>query len=442
MSKKWIDLTDLAAWSGYLTGIQRLVYQMTLGYANDPDVKYFVFDDTQNKFFETDFEPIRHQIEASFEDLQEGAAKASPASKFSKAEIKQTAIRLYKRMPETWRDKLTPERKQKIKHLAKKGIALSKKRPQILKSSGATQYEVIFADGDTVLVMGKPWDYPKFMELIRRQKLQTDFKLIQVVYDLIPIFQPHLHGEALIGQYTRHMFEVAALSDGLLAISKSSKKDMIRFCKQLNLPTPPIEVIRLGDDLAAVEPRKPEYLKTTTKEFILNVCTIEIRKNHKLLYLVYKQALERGIDLPDLVLVGRPGWYTHDVIYEFTHDPALKGRVHILQGVNDAELAWLYKNCTFTTFPSIYEGWGLPIAESLLYQKVCLSSNSSSMTEIAGDLLEYYSPYDPDALLKLMQKYLNPKVRAKKEQEIKDNYRPTTWQQTFRSFEKLLAKLG
>ncbi len=432
---KWIDLTDLAVWSGHLTGIQRLVYQITLRYSEDENVRYFIFDEEKKKFFETSFQPIREQIEASMQNQEQQAVSVS---RLSTAEIKQTAIRFYKKMPESLRDRFTPARKEKLKKLYKKSRQIAKKRPSFSKSKPNGHNEVIFHKGDTVLVMGKPWDYPSFMECIRRQKLVEDFKLIQVVYDLIPVFQPHLHGEALIKQYTQHMFEVAALSDGLLAISKSTKKDMTRFCKRLNLPVPPIEVIRLGDDFTNVAPKKPDYINLKTQSYILNVCTVEIRKNHKLLYLIYKQAEEKGIELPDLVLVGRPGWYTHDVLYEFTHDPATKNKVHILQNVDDAQLAWLYENCLFTVYPAIYEGWGLPIAESLLYKKVCVASSASSMTEIAGDLLEYHSPYDPDVLLALVQKYMNTSVRKKKELEISKNYKPTTWDQTFAQADKLI----
>jgi len=434
MKTLWIDLTDLAAWSGNLSGIQRLVYQMTLQYSKNDNVKYFVFSEVDKKFFETQFLPIKELIETPKVSTEE-----NPGNQHSVGDAaKQAVLRLYGSLPDRIRDKLTPVRKERIKKLLVKSRSVVRRRSH---ASGVLGHggEIQFASGDTVLVMGKPWDFPSFMESIRRQKLRAGFKLFQVVYDLIPVFEPHLHGEPLIKQYTQHMFEVAALSDGLVAISESTKRDMIKFCKELKLNCPPIKVIRLGDDFAKVEPRKPLKPSLKSGSYILNVGTIEIRKNHALLYTAYRLALEQGIDLPDLVIVGRPGWYTHDVLYEFTHDPELKNRVHILQDVDDAELTWLYENCMYTVYPSIYEGWGLPIAESLLYGKVCLPARSSSMVEIAGDLLEYYSPYDSRELLSLMAAYLDKAKRDNKEAEIAAKYKSTSWEQTASSLQEFVG---
>jgi glycosyltransferase involved in cell wall biosynthesis len=106
--------------------------------------------------------------------------------------------------------------------------------------------------------------------------------------------------------------------------------------------------------------------------------------------------------------------------------------------MSDAQLDWLYTHCMFTVYPSVYEGWGLPVAESLAYGKLCISSNTSSMPEIAGDLIEYFSPYDPAACLALLEKYLDPEVRQHKEAEIKKNYAPRSWDATFQQIESII----
>lgn len=435
-STRWIDLTDLSQWNGHLTGIQRVVYQIAKGYQTEENIRYFFFDERSSAFYETDFELIEQKIEQANkrnEDTPRGGKTATRG-------LKQLTLRVYGYLPDSARDHITPERKAAVKKIYAKTRRLISRRPNLSFSRKQQFQEAEFKKDDQVIVMGKPWDFPTFMEALRRLKLNQHFKLYQVVYDLIPIFEPHLHGEPLIKQYTQHMFEVAALSDGLLAISKSTKRDMLRFCKLVKIPTPPVSVIRLGDDFTAITPREPEYVKLKKYSFIIHVCTVEVRKNHQLVYAAYKKAQEEGVKLPDLVIVGRPGWYTQDVLYALTHDPAMNNRVHILQDVDDAELAWLYENCLFSLFPSIYEGWGLPIAESLLYKKVCLPADSSSLTEIAGDLLEYYSPYDPVALLRLIIKYSDPATRQTKEQEIATKYKPTTWQQTFLQSKSFIDK--
>jgi glycosyltransferase involved in cell wall biosynthesis len=92
----------------------------------------------------------------------------------------------------------------------------------------------------------------------------------------------------------------------------------------------------------------------------------------------------------------------------------------------------------FTIFPSVYEGWGLPVAESLNYGKVSISSDSSSMPEIAGNLIDYFSPYDAASCLSLMIKYQDKATRLKKEKQITQSYKTTSWDLTYQQVTKLI----
>ena len=122
-----------------------------------------------------------------------------------------------------------------------------------------------------------------------------------------------------------------------------------------------------------------------------------------------------------------------------TTDPEISKKITLLQGLSDNELAWLYKNCKFTVFPSFYEGWGLPIAEALSYGKCCISSNTSSMPEVGGELVEYVSPYDVAGMMAAIQ-HLNEDdaYRRRLESKIKSQYKPRSWSDTF---EQLLSTL-
>jgi glycosyltransferase involved in cell wall biosynthesis len=197
----------------------------------------------------------------------------------------------------------------------------------------------------------------------------------------------------------------------------------------------------LGDDFAQATPRKPG-IDVKEGEYILCVGTIEVRKNHQLLYTAYKLGLSKGLRMPKLVIVGGKGWYTSDVLFEFAHDPQMKDLVYIMHHANDNELKWLYENCKFTIYPSVYEGWGLPVAESLAYGKLCVSSNVSSMPEIAGGLIDYFSPYDSGECLEAIEKYINDENLLKKEAEIKKVYKTNSWDQTFEQTQKILKTFG
>ena len=64
---------------------------------------------------------------------------------------------------------------------------------------------------------------------------------------------------------------------------------------------------------------------------------------------------------------------------------------------NDAELRALYENCEFFVYPSLYEGWGLPVAEALAFGKFVLASDRGSIPEVGGDLVEYIDPWNASA---------------------------------------------
>ncbi len=97
-------------------------------------------------------------------------------------------------------------------------------------------------------------------------------------------------------------------------------------------------------------------------------------------------------------------------------------------GLPDNTLHGLYRACLFTMFPSTYEGWGLPVSESLAHGKLCLASNASSIPEIGGDLIDYYAPDNLEECLELTEQAIfDPRYRAEKEERIRQEYRMPSW---------------
>src|SRR5262249_39254138 len=119
-----------------------------------------------------------------------------------------------------------------------------------------------------------------------------------------------------------------------------------------------------------------------------------------------------------------------DLLHLLRHDPLLSNRVVILHDSTDAELNWLYEQCLFTLYPSHYEGWGLPVNESLAHGKYCICSNSSSLPEIAGALPDYHDPLDLGGCLQLVERALfEPGFLENRQDEICRSYRVTPWKQ-------------
>lgn len=435
MKRILIDLTDIEQWQGTHGGTQRVVYGITreLYLARDRydfEIGYIAFSSEKGRYHHTDFEPIYGRVESQKINSQE---PQDTINNRSLIRLKQALIRY------------TPARirsNPKTKHLAKISytsfVKVSNRvRNTKIRSRNATTREipnkpVNFQSNDTVLILGKPWDNLNIQKNLQIEKSKTGFTLIQVVYDLIIPLYPHLHHPALFKPYTQNLFEAACNSDVLLPISQSSDRDFKVFCKELNIRPPITKVIRLGenvvDELSHTSTSKPD--SRIQAKFIICVGTIEIRKNHSLLYYAYKLAAERGIDVPQLVIVGSRGWLSGDMQHLIANDSDMKDKIIILDSVNDAGLDWLYKNCQFTVYPSMYEGWGLPVAESLAYGKNCVASNISSIPEIAGELIDYFSPYDSQECLNMISKYCNDQVLHEKEAEIISKYKVTSWATT------------
>lgn len=292
---------------------------------------------------------------------------------------------------------------------------------------------VLFAQGDVYVSIGLDWDQ-KNTAFIAEQKALSGFKGLFCCYDLIPVKFPHLCVGDVAAKFGHYFADLAWCADEFVSISECSKRDLLALLQELGTPIPETTVIKLGSHLPASE---ADNVSAQTKEaagdrFILFVSTIERRKNHETLYRAYTRLIDKGIDnLPKLVFVGMPGWGVNDFLADLRFDGRVKDLVKVLTNVSDADLVWLYKNTLFSVFPSLYEGWGLAVAESLAAGKFCLASNMASIPEIGGDLIEYLDPWDVQLWADRLEWYFNnPKALAKAETRIRKEYDAPTWEST------------
>ena len=127
--------------------------------------------------------------------------------------------------------------------------------------------------------------------------------------------------------------------------------------------------------------------------FILAVGTIEPRKNYARLLAAHRRLRERGA-APPLVVAGRAGWAYGGVLRELEHDPG----VRLLGHVDDATLLALYRAAALLAFPSLYEGFGLPLLEAMQEGIPALVGEAGSLPELAGDAALVVDPADVEAI--------------------------------------------
>ena len=292
---------------------------------------------------------------------------------------------------------------------------------------------VEFGSADLLLHLGGAWADPgsgagRFEELHRRHGL----RIAHLIYDLIPVLRPQFFPEGLAPVLEDYFRSTLRQSEFLLSISRRTRDDLELFATRQGIPLPPVEVVRLGENVPSDEGGVvPPAELDEARPFVLCVGTQEVRKNHHLLYQVWRRLVEkRSGRVPALVIAGAAGWLAGDVMYQFRTDPLTREHVVIVPKCDDGQLRWLYESCLFTVYPSHYEGWGLPIAESLAFGKPCIASNTSSMTEIAADLTLMADPCDAPAWLDLVERLLDPEFRSTLEGRIRRQFRRTSWDDT------------
>lgn len=289
-----------------------------------------------------------------------------------------------------------------------------------------------FAPGDVYVSMGLDWDQKDLLYLYAQKKL-IGFNVLLFCYDVIPVKLPHLCVGDVAAAFARYFANVAWCADEVLCISECTRRDLGALLLELGTPVPRLSVIRLGCQLPpmAGDLVASDVAEVLGQRYVLFVSTIERRKNHETLYRAYTRLVDQGeANLPLLVFVGMPGWGVTDLLADLRLDPRTQGLIKMLNHVTDADLARLYQQAMFTVFPSLYEGWGLPVAESLAAGKFCLASNAASIPEAGGDLSEYLDPWDVPAWAERLLWYCrHAEALADKEARIRQTYQPMSWPQ-------------
>lgn len=294
-----------------------------------------------------------------------------------------------------------------------------------------------FVAGDLLLSLGASWIHTAHAPAVARER-GRGVRVVRLIYDLIPTLKPQWvddvdRGIMISGPITQWARRLITESDLVLTISEFSKQEIARYCAESGLVSAPVSVIRLGDVLEQQGDEQPPLPQFVPRQpFFLCVSSLDVRKNHRLLYEAWGVLAARDPEsCPDLVCVGSGNTYIQDLVREIRNDRDVNRRIHLLSGVEDCELDWYYRNCEATIYPSKYEGWGLPVAESLCHGRLCLASNATSIPEISPDLPEFFDPLDVHGLVALVQRTRDdPEWVRDREAEIRRRFTPTPWTHT------------
>jgi glycosyltransferase involved in cell wall biosynthesis len=212
-----------------------------------------------------------------------------------------------------------------------------------------------------------------------------------VVHDLIP-FAPGIPSLRRAWTIERLSLRAAvARADALLCVSESTRRDLLaRYpAAAANSTVVPLAAGAVfgapPSDTDVQRVRERHHLPAS---YVLSVGTLEPRKNLQRLVDAHAGLPERQRAEHPLIIVGPPGW-DYEPLLQSVADTT---DVRLLGMVGDHDLAVLYASCTLFCYPSLYEGFGLPVLEALQSGAPTITSNVSSLPEVAGDAALYIDP--------------------------------------------------
>ena len=309
------------------------------------------------------------------------------------------------------------------------------KRLNIIKIyCGTVNY--CFSNDDSIVSVGQNLSFGEMRAFgIIKSKINIQLRLL--CHDLIPINYPEFFLSKNTNLFSNYMKQTIKVVDYFYCNSEFTKQELTDYLVKMKVKKPPMNVITLGCDLYTKKIKSP--LSQTLQElisqpYLLFVSTIEIRKNHNLIYQMYLKLLEQGAqNLPRIYFVGKRGWKVEKLLNSLDNDSRIKEKIFILDRISDSDLIQLYKYCWFTLYPSFIEGYGLPVAESLSFGKFCLSSDAGSLPEVGKNWIDYADPYQLDQWVEKFLFLINhPEYIVEKEKIIREQYRQVSWEECSR----------
>ena len=268
--------------------------------------------------------------------------------------------------------------------------------------------------------------------------------VIATVMDIIPFVHPQWVSKRL-RTFKNFAFKKSILSaKHIITISEFSKNDMIQH---FNIPENNISVVPLGVDKKYFY-RIPKKEKQTTldkyridKNFFLFIGTLQPRKNIIRIIEAYEQLPFEIKDKNALIIVGQNGWETDELLKKITHLEN-SGYGKWLDYVEDTEVLSLLQSSIGLVYPSLYEGFGLPIIEAFASQCPVISSNTTSIPEVAGDAAFLVNPLSVEEISNAM-KLLATDIRLREtliEKGI-ERVKQFTWEKSIQKHIEIFKKV-
>jgi len=258
-------------------------------------------------------------------------------------------------------------------------------------------------------------------------------KVVVTIHDLSCFVYPQYHTEANYQFVTRNVHQAARRASFIIADSENTKREIMRF---LHVPEEKIEVIYLAAEEGFDEKRSAESIAQIRnkyrieKPYFFAVGSIEPRKNLASALIAFKALVEiRKIDY-QFVIAGGKGW-ENESFYQLLKKLKIDDYLVFAGYIPEEDLPALYQGAEVFVYPSFYEGFGLPVLEAMSSGTPVVTSNTSSLPEVAGDAALLVNPAEIFDLYEAMEALVtSPSLREELRGKGLEQSKKFTWEKT------------
>ncbi|OAI14487.1 hypothetical protein A1359_10450 [Methylomonas lenta] len=257
---------------------------------------------------------------------------------------------------------------------------------------------------DIYFIPGSSW-WAFNLEQLLKDINKAGARITVLLHDLVPITHPTLTTDQNQRYFEKRLHPLIKHADLIICISKYTSNTLSSYIESLTssqLPRTEVNYSGFKLDLIQVQQTVRKEILFVNNTYI-SVGTIEPRKNYSYLLDAFELAWKQGIK-SSLCIIGKYGWKSEQLVQRILKHPQYGKQLFWFNDLNDNELLYAYQHAKACVYPSIIEGFGLPLIEALSLKCPVLASDIPIFHEVGGDYCYYFSLENPNSLCELIIK--------------------------------------